>query len=118
MSEPRVAIIGAGLAGLCCARTLSRAGVDCVVLEADDRVGGRVKTVVVDGFRLDRGFQVLLTAYPECRAVLDYEALDPVPDLGSADADGMPLVHDDVPDNVSATTLGMVGEVEELAVDV
>jgi phytoene dehydrogenase-like protein len=72
---PRVAIIGGGLAGLCCARTLGRAGVEWVMLESGDRPGGRVRTDTVEGFRLDRGFQVLLTAYREAGEVLDYEAL-------------------------------------------
>lgn len=70
-----VVIIGAGLAGLTCARRLQAGGVDCVVLEASDAVGGRVRTDVVDGFRLDRGFQVLLTAYPAAKKWLDYERL-------------------------------------------
>jgi phytoene dehydrogenase-like protein len=69
-------IVGAGLAGLACARELSRSGVSCTVLEASDGVGGRARTDGVDGFLLDRGFQVLLTAYPEARRVLDYEALE------------------------------------------
>jgi phytoene dehydrogenase-like protein len=70
-----IVIIGAGLAGLTCARRLHAAGVSCVVLEADDAVGGRVRTDIVDGFQLDRGFQVFLTAYPTARAWLDYEQL-------------------------------------------
>lgn len=72
---PRVAIIGGGLAGLCCARALDLAGVEWVLLEAGDRPGGRVRTDLVEGFRLDRGFQVLLTAYREAGEVLDYQAL-------------------------------------------
>jgi phytoene dehydrogenase-like protein len=68
-------VVGAGLAGLACARRLAEAGTDCEVLEASDAVGGRVRTDEVDGFLLDRGFQVLLTAYPEARRVLDYGAL-------------------------------------------
>ncbi len=71
-----VIIIGAGLAGLCCARTLHQAGFPFVILEASDGVGGRVRTDQVEGFLLDRGFQVLQTAYPEARRVLDYRALD------------------------------------------
>ena len=71
-----VVIVGAGLAGLTCARRLQAAGVDCAVIEASDAVGGRVRTDRVDGFRLDRGFQVLLTAYPSARRWLDYERLE------------------------------------------
>jgi phytoene dehydrogenase-like protein len=70
-----VAVVGAGLAGLRCALGVHRAGLSCAVLEASDAVGGRVRTDLVDGFRLDRGFQVFLTAYPEAREVLDYGAL-------------------------------------------
>ena len=62
MSDKKVIIVGAGLAGLNAARTLTRAGVGCTVLEAADGVGGRVRTDIVDGFKLDRGFQVLLDA--------------------------------------------------------
>jgi phytoene dehydrogenase-like protein len=69
-------VIGAGLAGLSCAHHLLRQGVNPIVLEAGDGVGGRVRTDVVDGFLLDRGFQVLFTAYPEAEALLDYRALE------------------------------------------
>jgi phytoene dehydrogenase-like protein len=72
---PTVAIIGAGLAGLSCAVELTRAGISTRVFEASDRVGGRVRSDVVNGFTLDHGFQVLLTAYPACRQLLDYDAL-------------------------------------------
>jgi phytoene dehydrogenase-like protein len=71
-----VIVVGAGLAGLTAARHLHRAGVEVTVLEASDGVGGRVRTDRVDGFRLDRGFQILLTAYPAAQAELDYGALD------------------------------------------
>jgi phytoene dehydrogenase-like protein len=70
-----VAIVGGGLAGLAAARVVSGAGLHLVVLEGADDVGGRVRTDVVDGFRLDRGFQVLLTAYPEARAQLRFDEL-------------------------------------------
>ena len=75
MSNPEVLIVGAGLAGLCCARRLHEQGIACQILEKSDGVGGRVRTDTVEGFQLDRGFQVLLTAYPEAQRVLDYPAL-------------------------------------------
>jgi len=71
-----VIIIGAGLAGLTAAKVLKKAGRSIKILEASDAVGGRVKTDQVDGFLLDHGFQVLLTAYPETKRFLDYEALE------------------------------------------
>lgn len=73
--KPKVVIIGAGLAGLSCAVRLTERGIRTIVLEATDRVGGRVRSDVVDGFTLDHGFQVLLTAYPACRELLDYTKL-------------------------------------------
>ena len=75
-SNADVLIIGGGLAGLCCALRLHQSGVSFQVLEASDGVGGRVRTDKVEGFLLDRGFQVLLTAYPEARRILDYDALN------------------------------------------
>ena len=75
-TERPVVVVGAGLAGLACATTLHRAGRAVHVVEAADGVGGRVRTDLVDGFRLDRGFQVLLTAYPEAHRQLDLDALD------------------------------------------
>ncbi len=71
-----VVVVGAGLAGLACAVHLAEAGVAPLVLEAADGIGGRVRTDEVGGFRLDRGFQIYLTAYPEGRRLLDYDALD------------------------------------------
>lgn len=74
-ADTEVVIVGAGLAGLACARTLQAAGMTVTVLEAGDGVGGRVRTDLVDGHRLDRGFQILLTAYPELRRWFDLDAL-------------------------------------------
>ena len=72
-----VVVVGAGLAGLAAARVIEAAGRTAVIVEASDGVGGRVRTDVVEGFRLDRGFQVLLTAYPEVGRQLDLSALLP-----------------------------------------
>lgn len=69
-------VIGGGVAGLVCASQIHAAGLSVQLLEASDRVGGRIRTDDVDGFQLDRGFQVFLTAYPEARTVLDYEQLE------------------------------------------
>lgn len=75
-TSPEVIIVGGGLAGLAAARRLTEASVPTLVLEASGEVGGRVATDVVDGFLIDRGFQVLLDSYPEARRVLDMGALD------------------------------------------
>jgi phytoene dehydrogenase-like protein len=69
-------VIGAGLSGLAAAVRLHEAGREVLVLDASDGVGGRVRTDRVDGFLLDRGFQVYLDAYPESGALLDLAALD------------------------------------------
>ena len=71
-----VVVIGAGLSGLAAARQIQQSGLSVVVLESSDAVGGRVRTDNVDGFLLDRGFQVLLTAYPELTTQVDMDALD------------------------------------------
>ncbi len=73
--DTTVVVVGAGLAGLSCAVRLQERGVSCTLLEAARTVGGRVRTDVENGFRLDRGFQVLLTAYPHTSRTLDYSSL-------------------------------------------
>ncbi|KAL1193883.1 15-cis-phytoene desaturase, chloroplastic/chromoplastic [Cardamine amara subsp. amara] len=75
-NQTGVIIIGAGLAGLAAATRLSSERIPFLILEASDGVGGRVRTDIVDGFFLDRGFQIFITAYPEARKLLDYKALD------------------------------------------
>lgn len=69
-------VVGAGLAGLTCAKRLAEAGKRVALLEASDAVGGRVRTDEVEGFKLDRGFQVYNPAYPDAAAELDHAALD------------------------------------------
>src|ERR687894_2613528 len=72
----RVTIVGAGLAGLTCAKVLSERGAHVTVFESSDGVGGRVRTDASDGFLLDRGFQVYFTSYPVSRRHLDHAKLD------------------------------------------
>jgi phytoene dehydrogenase-like protein len=74
--KPTITIIGAGISGLTAAVYLHQKGYKVQILEASDRAGGRIKTDLIDGFRLDRGFQVLLTEYPESKALLDYKKLN------------------------------------------
>ena len=74
--KPTITIIGAGISGLTAAVYLHQKGYKIQILEASDRAGGRIKTDIIDGFRLDRGFQVLLTEYPETKALLDYNKLN------------------------------------------
>ena len=71
-----VVVVGAGLAGLSCAVELTRRDIDVVVIEASDDIGGRVRTDIVDGLRLDRGFQLLNPAYPALEDLVDLAALD------------------------------------------
>jgi phytoene dehydrogenase-like protein len=75
MPAKDVIIVGAGLAGLACAVRLMDENISFSILEADQRIGGRLKSDHIDGFILNHGFQVLQTAYPEARRVLDYDQL-------------------------------------------
>ncbi|MEU7971406.1 FAD-dependent oxidoreductase [Micromonospora sp. NPDC049089] len=76
LAETDVVIVGGGLAGLAAARRLHRAGVPWRLVEAEGRLGGRVATDVVDGHLIDRGFQVLNTAYPRLGTLLDTDQLN------------------------------------------
>lgn len=79
MDATDVAVIGAGVAGLTCARALEDSGLSVRVLERSARVGGRVGTDVIDGYRCDRGFQWLNAGDPDVRASVDVAALNPRP---------------------------------------
>ena len=72
----KVHIIGGGISGLVAAHVLENHGLNPVIIDANDRVGGRVKTDIVKGFQLDRGFQVLLSSYSATKKYLDYKSLD------------------------------------------
>ena len=76
MTSQSVLVVGAGVAGLTCARVLNDNGVPATVFEASARVGGRLGSETVGGFTLERGFQIFLTGYPEAKRLLDYDALD------------------------------------------
>jgi len=71
-----VIIVGAGIAGLSAAKLLKQAGKTILLIESSDAVGGRVRSDQKEGFILDRGFQILLTAYPEAKKLLDYNRLN------------------------------------------
>jgi len=92
-----VVVVGAGLAGLSCARALHARGLDVQVLEAGPVVGGRVRSEHVDGFTLDRGFQVVNPAYPALRREIDVDALrlqSFLPGVAVRRADGLALLAD------------------------
>ncbi|MCL6258159.1 FAD-dependent oxidoreductase [Aquiflexum sp. TKW24L] len=76
MDQQKIYIIGAGISGLIAAYEFERAGYSPIILESSESVGGRVRTDSEKGFLMDRGFQVLLTAYPEAKRYLDYEKLN------------------------------------------
>lgn len=109
-----VIVVGAGLAGLRCARVLDKAGVPVELFEAHDAVGGRVRSAVTpDGFTLGRGFQVLFTAYPALRRAVDLGALDlRLFDNGAAvvTAHGPEMLRDPVrhPDHLQAALTSRV----------
>ncbi|MCO5601574.1 hypothetical protein L7F22_055697 [Adiantum nelumboides] len=68
----RVAVIGAGIAGLAAARTLALAGLQVVLYEKEDNVGGHARTVQVDGVSLDLGFMVFnRVTYPNMLKLFD-----------------------------------------------
>ena len=120
MGKADVVVVGAGLAGLSCALRLQKAGREVTLLEASDRAGGRVRTDLIDGYRIDNGFAVLLTAYPDAKLIFDYPALDLQPFLPGARifADGKwQLVGDPFrhPSDLWSTLVADVGTVMDKA---
>jgi glycine/D-amino acid oxidase-like deaminating enzyme len=116
MSE--VVIVGAGMAGLVCAVDLTRAGVAVTLVEASDGIGGRVRTDAVDGFRLDRGFQILLTGYPQVKQRLDLDALALaafIPGARVRTPDGMSRLSDPLrhPQDILATVRSPVATLRD-----
>lgn len=74
--ELPVVVVGAGLAGLSAAKTLIDAGVKVRVLDAGVSVGGRVQSDLINGYRFDRGFQLINANYPELKALGIVNELD------------------------------------------
>lgn len=74
--KQNIAIIGAGVSGLTAALALENHGYSATIYDSNDYIGGRVASKVIDGYTLDIGFQVLLTAYPLAKKYLNYETLD------------------------------------------
>lgn len=72
----QVYIVGAGISGLIAAHVLEKQGISPVVIESSDRVGGRLKTDLIKGYQLDKGFQVLLSSYSAAKKYLDYKTLN------------------------------------------
>ena len=69
-------VVGAGISGLSCALELEKNGYQVQILEKENHPGGRVHSDIVDGYILNRGFQVLQTGYPETKRLLDYKKLE------------------------------------------
>ena len=72
---PKIAIIGAGIAGLYCTKSLLSNGYEVELFEKSDRIGGRMKTDLVEGFQLDHGFHVIQTGYDLTKQIIDYNQL-------------------------------------------
>lgn len=118
----RICVVGAGLGGLTVARILHQRGAEVVVCEASDGVGGRVRSDVVQGFTLDRGFQVVFDAYPGVRRQLhlpslDLRAFDPGAIIcrnGRRSILTDPLRDRSLPDLVHAATTTVVSPLDKL----
>lgn len=118
MPKPKpVVIVGGGLAGVACARMLHRQQNPYLLLEAEDRVGGKLKTDWVQGFGCDRGFQVLFTAYPAVERFVSLGKLNPKPFIPGAlvwDGDQLHSIRQDRP--FATAVNGLFGMKDKLLV--
>ena len=115
MADNQVVIVGAGLAGLNAAITLQNAGIDVLVIDGSDRVGGRVATDEVDGFKLDRGFQLINAKYPELERLDLLSKLDFVyaPRTVRVAMDGKQVAIGDPRENLFSALDGSTGSIVE-----
>lgn len=108
-------VVGAGLAGLSAAITLQAAGQEVVLVDAADRAGGRVATDVVDGFLLDRGFQLINANYPELRAlnVIDEVSFIEAPRAVRINIEGKDSFLGDPRQHLTSALNGSTGSLKE-----
>ena len=76
VSHSDIIIIGAGPAGLACALKCQQQGIEYLLIEQDQRAGGRVGSFYDNGYIFDLGFQVYNSAYVNTNAILDIDELD------------------------------------------
>ena len=117
MDATDVAVIGAGVAGLTCARALEESGMQVRVLERSARVGGRVGTDVIDGYRCDRGFQWVNAGDLDLRDAMDVPALNPQPierGMVLAHPDGYRVLHGSQTALIAAIRSG-IGQPQDIA---
>jgi phytoene dehydrogenase-like protein len=73
---PKIAVIGAGIAGIHCCSELIKQGYQVDLYEKSGKVGGRMKTDLIRGFQIDHGFHVLQTGYEFTQSVINYDKLE------------------------------------------